>query len=113
MWSFKMTTDIQQIENQIAELQLKKETLLKEQRTSKLNEAKAIVKQFGFTASDLGIVAGTNKKAVGTVKTTLEAKYANPNDSSLTWHGGRGAKPKWVNEYLENGGKLVDIEIKK
>lgn len=108
-----MTTNIEELDKQIADLQNKKQAILNEQRTTKLNEAKAIVKQFGFTASDLGIVAGTNKKAVGANKTTLEAKYANPNDSSLTWHGGRGAKPKWVNEYLENGGKLVDIEIKK
>jgi DNA-binding protein H-NS len=108
-----MTTNIEDLDKQINELVKQKQKLIDEQRTSKLNEAKAIVKQFGFTASDLGIVAGTNKKAVGAIKATLEAKYANPNDSSLTWHGGRGAKPKWVNEFIENGGKLEDIEIKK
>ena len=108
-----MTTDIQQIENQIAELQQKKETLLKEQRATKLKEAKEIIKQFGFTTTELGIVPKTNKKASESVKTTLEAKYINPNDSSLTWHGNRGPKPKWIKDYLSGGGKLLDIEIKK
>ena len=107
-----MTTDIQQIENQIAELQLKKETLLKEQRTTKLNEAKAIVKQFGFTASELGIVSGTNKKAAGANKAQLEPKYQHPTDKSLVWVG-RGAYPKWVKDFLAGGGGLVDLEIKK
>lgn len=78
-----MTTDIQQIENQIAELQQKKEALLKEQRTTKLKEAKDIIKQFGFTANDLGLTTGSNKKSSGATKTQLEPKYQHPKDNSL------------------------------
>lgn len=107
-----MTMNIQQIENQIAELQQKKETLLKEQRDTKLKEAKEIIKQFGFTANDLGITPKPNKKAVGTIKTTFEAKYQHPTDKSLVWVG-RGAYPKWVKDFLAGGGGLVDLEIKK
>ena len=105
-------TDIQQIENQIAELQQKKETLLKEQRATKLKEAKEIIKQFGFTANELGITPKPNKNASGTVKTTLEAKYIHPTDKSLVWVG-RGAYPKWVKEFIANNGTLEDLEIKK
>ena len=108
-----MTIDIQELDKQIAELQNRKQAILKEQRTQKLNEAKAIIKQFGFTASDLGIAAGVNKNVLVSIKKTLEAKYANPNDPSLTWHGGKGPKPKWVNEFLKNGGNLADILIKQ
>ena len=105
-----MTTDIQQLENQIAELQQKKETLLNEQRETKLNEVITIIKQFGFTANDLGIAKGSNKKASGSVKTQLEPKYQHPKDNSLKWVG-RGAYPKWVKEYLAGGGELADMEI--
>ena len=107
-----MTTDIQQIENQIAELQQKKETLLKEQRATKLKEVKEIIKQFGFTANELGVVSKTNKKGSGANKTQLEPKYQHPTDNSLKWVG-RGAYPKWVKDFLAGGGGLVDLEIKK
>lgn len=107
-----MNTELDDLNAQIAELQNKRQAMLNEQRETKLKEVKTIIQQFGFTASDLGIT-GTNKKTSGSIKPALEAKYVNPNDSSLTWHGGRGARPAWVNEYLNGGGQLVDIEIKK
>lgn len=105
-----MTTDLNSIDKQIAELQTRKDAIIKEQRETKLQEAKAIVHQFGFSAADLGLATGGKKAAT---KTKLEAKYVNPKDSGQTWHGGRGAKPKWVNEYLKAGGELSAIEIKK
>lgn len=106
-----MTSNLDTIEKQIAELQEKKKALLDEQRGTKLEEVKAIVHQFGFSATDLGLTTG--KKASASPKTKLEAKYVNPKDSTQTWHGGRGAKPKWVKEFLEGGGELATIEIKK
>jgi DNA-binding protein H-NS len=39
--------------------------------------------------------------------------YANPADTSQTWAGGKGARPKWVKSHLEAGGKLEDLLIKK
>lgn len=107
-----MNTDIQELEKQIAELQQKKEAILNEQRETKLNEAITIIKQFGFTAHDLGIATGSNKKSSGANKTQLEPKYQHPKDNSLKWVG-RGAYPKWVKDFLAGGGGLVDLEIKK
>lgn len=112
-----MTTDISKLDSQIAELQSKKKALLDEQRDTKLNEVKAIILQFGFTAVDLGISTAKGRKPKGKASTTpkvkLQPKYANPRDSAITWHGGRGAKPKWVKEFLEGGGKLESLLIKK
>lgn len=34
--------------------------------------------------------------------------YAHPDNADLTWTG-RGRKPKWVEEYLANGGDLKDL----
>jgi len=108
-----MTNDLNNLETQIAELQKKRQAILDEQRKAKLNEVKAVTQQFGFTAADLGLTTGTRKKAATTGKTKLVPKYMNPKDPSKTWHGGKGPRPKWVKEFLNAGGKIEDIQIKK
>lgn len=106
-----MTTELDTLEQQIADLQAKKQAILNAQRDTRLQEVKTIVHQFGFTATDLGLATGTGKKAA--TKTKLEPKYVNPMDSTQTWHGGKGPKPKWIKDYLATGGELSAIEIKK
>ena len=106
------TSDLAKLEAQIAELQAKRDAILDEHRATKLNEVKAIVKQFSFTASDLGLAAtGTRGKGVATVKAVHEARYANLTNPSQTWHGGKGPRPLWVRAHLEAGGKLEDLLI--
>jgi DNA-binding protein H-NS len=105
-----MTTELENIEAQIAELQLKKQKLLEGQRAEKLGEVKQIIQQFGFTAADFGL-SGKGKRVLA--KSKLEPKYVNPSNPNETWHGGRGARPNWVKEYLAKGGKLDSIEIRK
>lgn len=85
------------------------------ERANAIQQAKALVKEFGITASELGLKTRTRKSKTddGEVSAPLEAKYANPANSGETWHGGRGAKPKWVKAYLEQGGKIEDLAIKK
>lgn len=106
-----MANDLNSIDKQIAELQAKKKAILDEQRDSKLQEVKAIVNQFSFTASDLGLLKGKKKAVVQ--KAALEPMYANPKNPKETWHGGRGAQPKWIKEFLAAGGNLEKIKIKK
>ncbi len=38
----------------------------------------------------------------------LKAKYAHPHDKGKTW-GGRGSKPKWVEDWLAGGGTLEEL----
>lgn len=105
-----MSDEITNLDKQIQALLDKKKAILSEQRDEKLGEVKQIIQQFGFTASDLGLSAGGKKLST---KTKPEPKYANPSNPNETWHGGRGAKPKWVKAFLDSGGKLEAIEIKK
>lgn len=49
------------------------------------------------------------KRKAGTKK--VAAKYQHPNDASLNWTG-RGLKPKWVVELLNNDMSLSDLAIK-
>ena len=108
-----MTTDLEKLDEQIVDLQKKRQAILDAERDAKLIEVKAIVKQFGFTSTELGLTSGSRKKASTATKTRLEAKYVNPKDSTQTWHGGKGPKPKWVKTFIEKGGKLEDVAIKK
>lgn len=44
-------------------------------------------------------------------KTRAEPKYQHPENPELTWTG-KGKRPKWINEILEQGKTLKDLEIK-
>jgi DNA-binding protein H-NS len=37
-------------------------------------------------------------------------KYQHPESDGITWSG-RGLKPTWVKEHLDNAGKLEDLLI--
>lgn len=100
-----MGNDIESIEKEIVALQAKKQAMLESQKVEKLKEVKNLIRQFGFTASELGL-KGSAKK------TQAEPKYANPANPEQTWAGGKGARPLWVKKHLEMGGNLEDFEIK-
>ncbi|WP_415878561.1 H-NS family nucleoid-associated regulatory protein [Methylomonas sp. TEB] len=39
--------------------------------------------------------------------------YQHPDDASLTWTSKKaGAKPKWLSDFLKNGRKLEEFEVK-
>ncbi len=69
--------------------------------------AEEAARQHGFSLSDLTAERATRgaRKSSG-----AEAKYANPQDASQTWSG-RGRRPRWVSEMLENGGNLQDAAV--
>ncbi|MFC3571351.1 H-NS histone family protein [Paracoccus sp. TOH] len=67
-----------------------------------LAAAESAVREFGFNLADLTVA----KQGRGKVA----PKYANPEDPSLTWTG-RGRKPRWVQEALDSGKKLEELEI--
>ncbi|WP_312524634.1 H-NS histone family protein [Paracoccus sp. (in: a-proteobacteria)] len=59
-------------------------------------------REHGFNLSEL--------TGVKLAKTKVAAKYANPADSTQTWSG-RGRKPRWIQEYLDAGQDLGELEI--
>jgi len=73
-------------------------------RKAALADVDAIARQHGYTIDQLvGKVAVKGRAPV-------PPKYANPADKSQTWSG-RGRKPKWVVEALDNGKSLDDLKI--
>ncbi|MFN3275596.1 MAG: H-NS family nucleoid-associated regulatory protein [Paracoccus sp. (in: a-proteobacteria)] len=57
----------------------------------------------GFNLAEL---TGAKTRKTGSVA----PKYANPQDSTMTWTG-RGRKPRWVQELLDQGKALEDLTI--
>lgn len=100
-----MTDTIESINNQIAELEIKKQAIINQDKEQKLIQVKSIINQYGFTADDLGL--STRKKPSKPL-----IRYINPEDPSETWVG-RGKRPDWVATHLEMGGKLSDIKALK
>ncbi|WP_370639366.1 H-NS family nucleoid-associated regulatory protein [Cognatishimia sp. F0-27] len=67
--------------------------------------AEQAAKEFGFSLEEvLGGAPKASKQTKGV------PKYANPADKSQTWTG-RGRKPQWVIDALENGHSLDELAL--
>ncbi|WP_434633145.1 H-NS family nucleoid-associated regulatory protein [Chromobacterium sp. CV08] len=63
-----------------------------------------LAKAHGLSLDDL------LKQTEGKAKKSVEAKYRHPADASQTWSG-RGRKPLWVQELLDQGKTLEELAI--
>ncbi|TCS66614.1 H-NS histone family protein [Primorskyibacter sedentarius] len=80
------------------------DTVETRRRAEALKAAEDAAREFGFSLTEL------NASTTGGKKTKGVAKFVNPEDPSQTWTG-RGRKPKWVIEHLDNGKPLEDLEL--
>lgn len=71
-----------------------------QQRQNALAAAEAAAREHGFSLTELTGVSVKKAKAAS------PAKYAHPENPSLTWSG-RGRQPAWFKEAVE-GGKAAD-----
>jgi DNA-binding protein H-NS len=98
------------------ELKEQAEKLLAEaerMREQEIADAVADIKRkidlYGLTAEDLGLAksAGPGRNRI---KSKAAVKYRGPNGE--TWSGGRGRKPQWVTQALQQGRNLEDFAVK-
>lgn len=77
------------------------------EKVNVLNELKAMAQAKGFTLEQL-----MDSKVVKTRKPSgsVAPKYRHPDNAELQWTG-RGRKPRWVEEWLSQGGPLTAITI--
>lgn len=86
-----------------------------EVRQKEMNDVIADIRQkmqeYGLTVQDIGGGGGGGsvgrKRAAGGKAKTV--KYRGPNGE--TWGGGRGRKPKWIQEALSAGKRLEDFAV--
>jgi len=95
-----------EIQNQIAALQKEAEEARKQEIASVIAEIKAKMAEYGITVDDLGSAArgrGRKKAASGV------AKYRNPATGEQ-WTG-KGRKPGWLVQALEQGRSMDEFKI--
>ena len=91
---------------QVEQAQLQED--MEVQREKELNELRASIRK---QVEDSPFTWEEATKKVKPPRKPIQPKYQSKTNPKDTWTG-RGRKPKWVEDYLEAGKKLADIEIK-
>lgn len=77
----------------------------KDEKNKLLKELEAKAAERGFSLSDL--IGDTPVKKE---RAPVAAKYRHPSNKDMTWSG-RGRQPRWVAEFVQNGGKLEQLAV--
>lgn len=90
--------------------------LIEKKRADALVNAKAEIEKIaattGYSVEELlGLRAGKAPRKAAAAKKPVADKYRNPKDHTQTWTG-RGKRPKWLQEMLDQGGKLDNFLIR-
>jgi DNA-binding protein H-NS len=96
--------ELERIQNEIAALQKQAEQMVTQRKTAVIEEIKTKINSFGLTAKDLGLSDKPSNRAGIPVPIKYQFK-------DQTWTG-RGRQPKWVEDYLAEGGYLESIRVK-
>lgn len=95
---------------ELESLKLDVEKAIVDAKVRKKKEALAAVqaqaREFGFDLKELVSETSSAKSP----RNSAPAKYRHPENASLTWTG-RGRKPAWFTEALEQGMKQEDLLI--
>lgn len=97
----------QELRLQAEALMAQAEQVRKEEIASLIADIKAKMKQYGITASDLGVSGAARKVRVA--KAPGVVKYRGPNGE--TWAGGLGRKPQWVRSIIDSGRDIEDFKV--
>ncbi len=89
--------------------------LIETKKAEALKNAKAEIEKIaastGMSVEELLGLSGKPGKKAGAAKKPVANKYRNPKDHTQTWTG-RGKRPKWLQEMLDNGGKLENFLLR-
>lgn len=105
-----------ELQRQIEDLQLMAQAIIDVEKAGVIEEIKGKIKQYGLTFEELGFkapepavvsspaVAPAPEKPSKPSKpsTSLIPVYRNKDNDKETWHGGRGAYPKWIYDNIIN-----------
>jgi len=78
-----------------------------EEKSNVRRKLEKLAQENGFTLAEL--MEGGRRVATGRVNKGV-AKYRHPELENLSWSG-RGRKPRWVEKWLEDGGKLEQLAV--
>lgn len=110
----EINSQIQQHDEQIAQLRRQAEQLRSQERAGVIEELRRKIADYGITAADLRLSGRGGRRSISAAPragkpTPAAAKYRSPTGE--TWSGGRGRKPRWVVEALAAGKSMEEFEI--
>ena len=108
--SVELQQKINEAEAAVNDLRKQLEAERKGERIQAISAAKELVKDYGLTASELGLsTKGASKQVLADKRNTVAPKYQDP-DSGKTWTG-RGKSPAWLSAHLASGHNKQDFLI--
>ncbi|MCU0867986.1 MAG: H-NS histone family protein [Burkholderiales bacterium] len=84
------------------------EEMRKQEHAEAIAQVRAMIKEHGLTASDLGFAAGGAMRRRSGGKGSVPPKYRNVDGS--TWSG-RGRKPGWIQAAIDAGRSMDEFLI--
>ena len=98
-----------ELKEQAEKLLAEAERMREQEIADAIADIKRKIELYGLTAADLGF----GKSGPGTVRAKAPKspiKYRGPNGE--TWSGGRGRKPQWIQQALQQGRNLDEFAVK-
>lgn len=98
-----MNPEIKAIDQQIAELQARRDRLVHDYKRQAIDTARQLVAQFGLTPAQVGLGSISRKPLPPSTK--RPTTFYDPN-KGLAWDGSlnsRGRKPAWIQQAIEDG----------
>jgi len=97
-----------ELKEQAEKLLAEAERMREQEIADAVADIKHKIELYGLTAADLGFA----KSAPGgsRAKSKPVVKYRGPNGE--TWSGGRGRKPQWVTQMLQEGRSLEEFAVR-
>jgi DNA-binding protein H-NS len=111
-----MANELDDLEKQINELQIKRQSIIDAMRSNALKQAIKLVADFGFTARELGIQSSDNplkQKRVPKDKLIKPITFRDPQNN-LEWDGQlnqKGRKPEWIVKAIANN-QIENFKVK-
>ena len=107
-----------ELKEQAEKLLAEAERMREQEIAEAIADIKRKIELYGLTAADLGFarsgpVGNSRMKSAPSSRSAKSAKpvvkYRGPNGE--TWSGGRGRKPQWVTQALQQGRSLEDFAV--
>ena len=104
-----------ELKEQAEKLLAEAERMREQEIAEAIADVKRKIELYGLTAADLGFTKASgpgNSRTKSSSKSSSKAaiKYRGPNGE--TWSGGRGRKPQWVTQALQQGRDLEEFAVK-
>lgn len=99
-----------ELKQQAEKLMAEAERVRDQEISDAIADIRRKIELYGLTAADLGLAKGTGPGNSRPKAQKGVVKYRGPNGEA--WSGGRGRKPQWVTQVLQQGKSLEDYAVK-